>query len=64
MNAFPQFMTTIDGRGGIHTNLPAAITGDVGAALAGGSVPADSSERERAAIEDFKKYLQTGDWRT
>ena len=32
---------------GIHTNLPAAVTNDVGAALGGGPVPAGLSEKER-----------------
>jgi len=45
---------------GIHTNLPAAVTKDVGAALGGGPAPAGSSEKERAAIDDFKAYLQNG----
>jgi pimeloyl-ACP methyl ester carboxylesterase len=45
---------------GIHVNLPAAVTSEVGAALAGGPIPAGSSEKERAAIENFKAYLQGG----
>jgi pimeloyl-ACP methyl ester carboxylesterase len=46
---------------GIHTNLPAALTSDVEAAL-GGSEPALAalSEKERAAISDFGGYLQNG----
>jgi pimeloyl-ACP methyl ester carboxylesterase len=44
---------------GIHTNLPAAVTNDVGAAL-GGPAPAGLSERERAAIDDLRAYLQNG----
>ena len=37
---------------GIHTNFPAAITAEVGAALGGDkSAPAALSEKERAAIE-------------
>ena len=44
----------------IHTNLPAAVTNDVGAALGGGPAPAGLSEKERAAVEDFRRYLQTG----
>lgn len=46
---------------GIHTNLPAVITPEVGAAL-GGSEPALAalSEKERAAILDFGAYLQNG----
>ena len=45
---------------GIHTNLPAAITPEVGAALGGGPVPAAFSEKERAAIDDLAAYLQNG----
>jgi pimeloyl-ACP methyl ester carboxylesterase len=46
---------------GIHTNLPAVITPEVGAAL-GGSAPALAalSEKERAAIKDFGAYLGNG----
>jgi pimeloyl-ACP methyl ester carboxylesterase len=45
---------------GIHTNLPAALTPEVEAALGGGPVPASFSEKERAAIDDFRAYLQNG----
>ena len=45
---------------GIHTNLPAAVTNDVGAALGGGQGPADLSTQERAAIDDLRTYLQNG----
>jgi pimeloyl-ACP methyl ester carboxylesterase len=45
---------------GIHTNLPAAVTDDVGAALGGAPIPANFSEKERAAIKDFGAYLQNG----
>ena len=45
---------------GIHTNLPAAVTNDVGAALGGGPAPAGFSEPERAAIDDLRAYLQSG----
>jgi pimeloyl-ACP methyl ester carboxylesterase len=44
----------------IHANLPAVVTKEVGAALGGGPMPADATEKERAAIEDFKAYLQNG----
>jgi pimeloyl-ACP methyl ester carboxylesterase len=46
---------------GIHTNLPAVITPELGAAL-GGSEPALAalSEKERAAIKDFAAYLKNG----
>ena len=45
---------------GIHTNLPAALTPEVEAALGGGSVPTSFSERERSAISDFGAYLKNG----
>ncbi len=45
---------------GIHTNLPAVVTNDVGAALGGAPIPADFSEKERAAIKDLGTYLQNG----
>ncbi len=46
---------------GIHTNLPAALTPEVEAALSG-SEPAMSSfsEKERAAVDDLRTYLQNG----
>ncbi len=44
---------------GIHTNLPAAITAEVGAAI-GGSVPAGFSEKERAAVNDVRAYRNNG----
>ncbi len=45
---------------GIHTNLPAAVTNDVGAALGGGPEPAGLTEQERAAIDDLRAYVQNG----
>jgi len=46
---------------GIHTNLPAVITAEVGAALGGDkSALAALSEKERAAIMDFGAYVQNG----
>jgi pimeloyl-ACP methyl ester carboxylesterase len=46
---------------GIHTNLPAVITPEVGAALGGDkSALAALSEKERAAITDFGAYLGKG----
>jgi len=45
---------------GIHTNLPAAITDDVSAALGGAPIPANFSEKERSAIKDFGAYLKNG----
>ena len=46
---------------GIHTNLPAAVTNDVGAALGGDAKAlATFPEKERAAIQDFAAYLKNG----
>jgi pimeloyl-ACP methyl ester carboxylesterase len=45
---------------GIHTNLPAVVTNEVGAVLAGGPVPAAFSEQERAAVNDFRMYRASG----
>ena len=45
---------------GIHTNLPAAIINEVGAVLGGAPMPAAFSEKERKAVEDLGKFLQTG----
>lgn len=45
---------------GIHTNLPAALTPEVEGVLRGGPVPADFSEKERSAINDFGAYLGGG----
>lgn len=46
---------------GIHTNLPAVITPEVGAALGGdASALAAMSEKERSAVKDLGVYLQNG----
>jgi pimeloyl-ACP methyl ester carboxylesterase len=45
---------------GIHTNFPATIPNEVGAALAGGPVPAGLSEQERAVVDALKTYGQKG----
>jgi pimeloyl-ACP methyl ester carboxylesterase len=45
---------------GIHTNLPAAVPPDVGAALGGGPAPPGLSEKERAAFEGLRTFLQNG----
>jgi pimeloyl-ACP methyl ester carboxylesterase len=45
---------------GIHTNLPAVVTNEVGAALAGGPVPTTFTKKERAAVKDFGAYLGNG----
>ena len=49
---------------GIHTNLPAAITNDVGAVLGGAPVPEGFSEKERAAINDLGTFLSRVAYRT
>ncbi len=46
---------------GIHTNLPAAVTPEVGAGLAGNEAALSTfSAKERAAVKDFGMYLQNG----
>jgi pimeloyl-ACP methyl ester carboxylesterase len=45
---------------GIHTNLPAVITDDVGAVLGGAPIPANFTEKERSAIADLGAYVQNG----
>ena len=45
---------------GIHTNLPAALTPEVEAALGGGAAPAAFSDKERSAIADLRAYLRNG----
>ena len=45
---------------GIHTNLPATVPSDVGAALAGGPAPAGLSEQERAVFDALRRYGQNG----
>ena len=46
---------------GIHTNLPATIPNEVGAALAGGgAAPAGLSEQERAVFDALRAYGQNG----
>lgn len=46
---------------GIHSNLPAVITPDVGAALGGDPTAlAALSEKERAAVTDLGAFLQNG----
>lgn len=45
---------------GIHTNLPAVVTDEVGAALGGAPIPATFTEKERAAVKDFAAYLGNG----
>jgi pimeloyl-ACP methyl ester carboxylesterase len=46
---------------GIHTNFPATVPNDVGAALAGaGPVPAGLSEQERAVVDSLRTYGKNG----
>jgi pimeloyl-ACP methyl ester carboxylesterase len=45
---------------GIHTNLPATIPNEVGAALGGGPVPEGLSDQERAVLNALKTYGQQG----
>lgn len=45
---------------GIHTNLPAAITNDVGAVLGGAPVPEGFTDKERTAIDDLRTFLHHG----
>jgi pimeloyl-ACP methyl ester carboxylesterase len=50
-----------DGLLAIHTNLPATIPPEVGAALAGGGpAPAGLSEQERAVFEGLRAYTRKG----
>jgi pimeloyl-ACP methyl ester carboxylesterase len=46
---------------GIHTNLPATIPPEVGAALGGGPIPEGMSAQERASFEALKKFLENGE---
>jgi pimeloyl-ACP methyl ester carboxylesterase len=45
---------------GIHTNFPATVPNEIGAALGGGPLPAGISEQERAVIDALKAYGQKG----
>jgi pimeloyl-ACP methyl ester carboxylesterase len=45
---------------GIHTNLPATVPNDVGAALAGGPTPQGLSEQERTAFDALRRFGQGG----
>jgi len=45
---------------GIHTNLPAVVINDVGAILGGAPIPAEFSEKERAAVMDLGNFLRQG----
>jgi pimeloyl-ACP methyl ester carboxylesterase len=45
---------------GIHLNLPATVPPEVAAALAGGPLPPNLSEKERAVIESLRAYNKGG----
>jgi pimeloyl-ACP methyl ester carboxylesterase len=45
---------------GIHTNFPATVPNEVGAALAGGPVPPGLSTQERAVFDALRAYGQQG----
>ncbi len=45
---------------GIHTNLPAAITNDVGPVLGGAPAPEGFTDKERAAVDDLRNFLHQG----
>ena len=45
---------------GIHTNFPATIPNDVGAAIGGGPIPEGLSAQERAVLDALKSYGQMG----
>ena len=48
---------------GIHTSLPAVFPPDAADAIAsGGPAPAGLSEKERAAFDDVRRFLQNGGW--
>src|SRR5262249_4815901 len=45
---------------GIHINLPATVPPEVAAALGGGPLPAELSDKERAVIESLMAYNKNG----
>jgi pimeloyl-ACP methyl ester carboxylesterase len=48
---------------GIYNNLPAVFPADAAAAIAsGGAAPAGLSEKEQAAFDDVRRFLQNGGW--
>lgn len=46
---------------GIHTNLPATIPNEIGAALGGAPLPSSVTDDERASFEALSKFLKNGD---
>jgi pimeloyl-ACP methyl ester carboxylesterase len=49
------------GLSGIHTNLPAAIPNDAGAALGGGPLPANITPEEKATLDALIRFRGNGD---
>jgi pimeloyl-ACP methyl ester carboxylesterase len=48
---------------GIHTNLPAVFPAEAAAAISsGGPAPTGLSEKEQAAFDDVRRFLQNGGW--
>ena len=45
---------------GIHVNLPATVPPDVAPAIGGGPLPAELSDKERAAVETLMAYNKQG----
>jgi pimeloyl-ACP methyl ester carboxylesterase len=45
---------------GIHINLPATVPPEVAAVLAGGPLPAELTDKERAAVETIRSYGKAG----
>src|SRR3954471_18948214 len=45
---------------GIHINLPATVPPEVAAVLAGGPLPAEITDKERAAVETIRAYGKAG----
>jgi pimeloyl-ACP methyl ester carboxylesterase len=45
---------------GIHINLPATVPPEVAAVLAGGPLPAELTDKERAAVETIRAYGKAG----
>jgi pimeloyl-ACP methyl ester carboxylesterase len=46
---------------GVHTNLPATIPNEIGAALGGAPLPATVTDDERASFNALSKFLKNGD---
>ena len=48
------------GLAGIHTNFPATVPNEIGAALGGGPLPNGLSDQEHAVVDSLKAYGQKG----